>query len=161
MPTSPRTGPKLSAFWAQLAIYMSGMTDTFEYATRPGSTGLSILSFAGLGALTVFLWQVAPGYVLLLMIPALIMCLWQVTRVPTYGIRMSSTTWCIMSGDDDMVIPTAKIAYLRVTDRGMNRSIGLMLEDGTEIRLPMECLPDPMEMIREATSRGIPVRELS
>lgn len=137
------------------------MTDTFEYATRPGSAGLSILSIVGLGALTTFLWQVSPGFVLLLMVPALVVCLWQITRVPTYGIKMTRTSWRIMGGSDDLVIPTAQIAYLRVVDRGTYRRIGLMLDDGTEIVLPLECLPDPFDMIREATNRGIPVRQLS
>lgn len=137
------------------------MTDTFEYATRPGSAGLSILSIVGLGALTAFLWQVSPGFVLLLMVPALVVCLWQITRVPTYGIKMTRTSWRIMGGSDDLVIPTAQIAYLRVVDRGTYRRIGLMLDDGTEIVLPLECLPDPFDMIREATNRGIPVRQLS
>lgn len=137
------------------------MTDTFEYATRPGSAGLSILSFVGLSALTVFLWQIAPGFVLLLMVPALLMCLWQITRVPTYGIRMTRSTWSILGGTDDLKIPTAQIAYLRVVDRGAHRRIGLMLDDGTEVVLPLECLPDPYDLIREATNRGIPVRQQS
>ncbi|OAN71650.1 hypothetical protein A8B78_19970 [Jannaschia sp. EhC01] len=158
-PSAPRSGPARSLIWAQLSGYIIAMTDTFEYATRPGSTGLSILSFAGLSALTVFLWQISPGYVLLLMVPALLMCLWQITRVPTYGIRMTGSTWNIMGGQDDLVIPTAQIAYLRVVERGANRRIGLMLEDGTEVVLPLECLPDPYDLIREATNRGIPVRQ--
>lgn len=146
---------------AQLARYITVMTDTFEYATRPGSAGLSILSFVGLSALTVFLWQISPGYVLLLMVPALIACLWQVTRVPTYGIKMTRSSWRVLGGSDDLVIPTAQIAYLRVVDRGLNRRIGLMLDDGTEVVLPLECLPDPFDLIREATNRGIPVRQQS
>lgn len=137
------------------------MTDTFEHATRPGSAGLSILSLVGLSALTVFLWQISPGYVLLLMVPAMIVCLWQVTRVPTYGITMTRSSWRILGGSEDLVIPTAQIAYLRVVDRGMNRRIGLMLDDGTEVVLPLECLPDPFDLIREATNRGIPVRQQS
>lgn len=161
MPNPPRTGPERSLIWAQLATYIVVMTDTFEYATRPGSAGLSILSFVGLSALTVFLWQISPGYVLLLMVPALVMCLWQITRVPTYGIKMTRSSWCILGGTDDLMIPTAQIAYLRVVDRGAHRRIGLMLDDGTEVVLPLECLPDPYDLIREATNRGIPVRQQS
>lgn len=138
---------------------MNAMTDTFEHATRPGSAGLSILSFVGLSALTVFLWQISPGFVLLLMVPALLICLWQITRVPTYGIKMSDTTWSILDGANDIDIPTDRITYLRVVESGTNRRIGLMLEDGTELVLPLECLPDPYDLIREATNRGIPVRQ--
>ncbi|QXT38709.1 hypothetical protein [Gymnodinialimonas ceratoperidinii] len=135
------------------------MTDTFEYATRPGSAGLSILSFAGLSALSVFLWQITPGLVLLLMVPAFLVCLWQLMNVPTYGIRMTRSAWSVMGGAEDIVIPTAQIAYLKVIMRSENPRIGLMLDDGTEIVLPVECLPDPYDLIREATNRGIPVRE--
>lgn len=138
---------------------METMTDTFEHATRPGSAGLSVLSFVGLSALTVFLWQFSPGFVLLLMVPALLICLWQVTRVPTYGIKMMPDTWRVLDGANDIVIPTAEITYLRVVDHGNNRRIGLMLNDGTELVLPVECLPDPYDLIREATNRGIPVRQ--
>ncbi|WP_341861181.1 hypothetical protein [Gymnodinialimonas sp. 57CJ19] len=137
------------------------MTDTFEYASRPGSASLSILSFTGLSALTVFLWQIAPGFVLLLMVPALLVCLFQVTRVPTYGIKMTRSSWRIHGGNEDIVIPTAQISHLSVINRGADRRMGLMLEDGTEIVLPLQCLPDPYDMIREATNRGIPVRERS
>lgn len=137
------------------------MTDTYEYAARPGSAGLSILSFVGLGAFTAFLWQVSPGTVMLLMIPALLVCLWQVMRMPVYGIKMTKSAWHVLGGGNDFVIPTDQIAYLRFSDLGSTRRIGLMLEDGTEVVLPVEGLPDPMDLIREATNRGIPVRDLT
>lgn len=138
---------------------MIAMTDTFQYASRPGSAGLSILGFVGLSALTVFLWQISPGYVLLLMVPALLISLWQFTRVPTYGIKMTPDTWTVHAGADDIVIPTEQIAFLRVVDRGNTPRIGVMLDDGTELVLPTDCLPDPYDLIREATNRGIPVRQ--
>lgn len=137
------------------------MSDTYEYAARPGSAGLSILSLVGLGALTVFLWQISPGTVLLMMIPALVACLWQLTRMPVYGIKMTKYAWHVLGGGNDYVIPTAQISYLRFSDVGTTRRFGLMLTDGTEIVLPVEGLPDPMDLIREATNRGIPVRDLT
>lgn len=137
------------------------MTDTYEFATRPGNTGLSLIAFTGLGALAALLWQLAPSYVILLMIPALAVCLWQMARVPTYGIKMTDTSWHILAGRDDLVIPISQIAYVRMTERGDERRIGVMLDDGTEIQLPVESLPNPMQIIREATQRGIPVREHS
>lgn len=135
------------------------MSDTFQYAARPGSAGLSILSFAGLSALTAFLWQIAPGYVLLLMVPALLGCLWQVTRVPTCGISMSKTAWKISSGNDELSIPTDQIAFLKVENHGSIEHVSVVLNDGTRIMLPADCLPDPYDLIREATDRNIPVRE--
>jgi hypothetical protein len=140
---------------------MCVMADTFEHSSRAGSASLSVMSFVGLGALAAILWQISPGYVLLLMIPALAVCLWQMARVPTYGIRMTNSSWQILGGYDDLIVPTAEIAYLKVVERENHRRIGLMLEDGTEIVLPVECLPEPLNLIREATQRGIPVREFS
>jgi hypothetical protein len=137
------------------------MSDTYQYAARPGSAGLSILSFVGLSALTVFLWQISPGSVLLLMIPALLVCLWQIAQMPTYGIKMTKTAWHVMGGHEDLVIPLSHIAYVRLTDAGLTRQVGIMLSDGTEVILPSEGLPDPLDMIREATERGIPVRDLT
>lgn len=134
------------------------MTETFDHAARPGTAGLSLLSFAGLGALTAMLWQISPGSVPLLLVPAAVACLWQITRMPTYGIKMTDLYWTILGGRDDIVIPTARMLYLRVVDRGAHRRVALMLDDGTEVVLPMACLPDPYDMIREATNRGIPVR---
>ncbi len=137
------------------------MTDTYEYAARPGSASLTILSFLGLGALSAFLWQVSPGNVVLLMIPALLVCLWQLARMPVYGIKMTRTNWHVLGGHNDVVIPADQIAYLRFSDVGSTRRIGLMLEDGTEVILPVEGQPNPMDLIREATNRGIPVRDLT
>ncbi len=137
------------------------MAHTFEHSSRPGSASLSVVTFVGLAALAAILWQIAPGYVLLLMIPALAACLWQMTRVPTYGIKITPTSWHILGGYDDLVIPTGQIAYLSILERGADRHIGLMLRDGTEIVLPVESLPDPSHLIRAATTHGIPVREVS
>lgn len=137
------------------------MSDTFEHSSRPGSASLTVVSFVGLGALAAILWQISPGFVLLLMIPALAVCLWQMARVPTYGIKMTKTSWHILGGYEDLIVPTNQIAYLRVVERDGQRRIRLMLEDGTEIQLPTESLPDSFNVIREATARGIPVRELT
>ncbi len=135
------------------------MSDTYTYAARPGSAGLSVLSFAGLCALTVFLWQVSPGSVLLLMIPALLVCLWQVVNLPTYGIKMTRSAWHVLGGHDDLVIPVSEIAYVKLANIGTSQRISLMLNDGSEVVLPAEGLPNPTDLIREATQRNIAVRD--
>jgi hypothetical protein len=137
------------------------MTDTFEYSVRPGSTALSALSFVGLGVLAFFLWQVAPGFVLLAAIPALAACVWQVMNMPKYGIRMTASTWQLLGIEDDFVIPTQQISYLRVQKKDGAPLVSLILEDGTEIRLPTEFLPDLTALVREATARNVAVRGLA
>lgn len=135
------------------------MTDTFEYATRPGKTGLSVIAITGLGALAALLWPLVPGYVVLLVIPALAMCLWQMTRVPTYGVKVSETSWKILGGYDDLDVPTSRISHLQVRERADLRRISLMIDDGTEIQLPVDSLPEHTNLMREAAERGIPVRQ--
>lgn len=133
------------------------MSDTFEYVARPGSSALSVLSFVGLGALATFLWQIAPGYVLLLLIPALAICLWQVMNVPTYGMKITQEAWHLIGGDDDIAIPVDRIASLRTVDHDGEQRIRLMMDDGSELQLPAECLPEPGALIRAAEARGIDV----
>ncbi|WP_224814558.1 hypothetical protein [Hasllibacter sp. MH4015] len=137
------------------------MTDTFEYTVRPGSATLSVVAFTGLGALTAFLWQTSAGFALLFMIPTLAVCLWQLARVPTYGIRITPGHWHILGGHEEMAIPTGQISYLKIVDRNGVLRAGLMLVDGTEVVLSSDVVPGPLELIREATARGIPVREFS
>lgn len=137
------------------------MTENFEYSVRPGSTALSVLSFIGLGVLAFFLWQVSPSFVLLAGIPALAACVWQVMNMPKYGIRMTASTWQLLGIEDDFVIPTRQISYLRVQKGSGAPKVSLMLEDGTEIRLPSEFLPDLPALVREATARNVAVRGLA
>ena len=135
------------------------MTDTFEYAVRPGSAALSVLSFIGLGVLTLFMWHMAPGFVLLLFIPALGACVWQVMTLPRYGIRMAPKTWHLLGIEDDFTIVVSEIAYLRVVEKRTGRKVAIVLVDGTEVRLPSECLPDVDKVISEAQARGVEVRD--
>lgn len=137
------------------------MTEIYEYSVRPGSTMLSVVSFVGLGALAFFLWQASPAFVLLACIPALAACVWQVMHLPKYGLRMTPSTWQLLGIEDDFVIPTSQISYLRVQKRDTGPEVGLILEDGTEIRLPTEVLPDLSALVREATARNVPVRGLA
>ncbi|GAA5067799.1 hypothetical protein N0B44_02460 [Roseibacterium beibuensis] len=134
------------------------MTDTFEYAARPGNTALSLAAFAGLSFLTVQLWAVIPGYVLLLLLPALAISLAQMIFVPNWGLRMGRSVWQLDIGRDKVSIPVGRIAYLEVADRRGQTRIAVVLETGERIAMPKQALPDPLVLIREATSRGIPVR---
>ncbi|MBF9044800.1 hypothetical protein HKCCE4037_15765 [Rhodobacterales bacterium HKCCE4037] len=137
------------------------MTETFEYSVRPGSAWLSVLSFIGLGVLAYFLWQVAPGFVLLMAIPALAACVWQVLNLPKYGIRMTPSTWQLLGIEDDFIIPSNQISYLRIQKNEGEPIVGLMLDDGTEIRLPNDFLPDLKSLVREAAARNVAVRGMA
>lgn len=72
---------------------------------------------------------------------------------------MSKTAWKISSGNDELSIPTDQIAFLKVENHGSIEHVSVVLNDGTRIMLPADCLPDPYDLIREATDRNIPVRE--
>ncbi|MBO6602791.1 MULTISPECIES: hypothetical protein [Paracoccaceae] len=136
------------------------MTGDFEYRARHGGLALSIVAFAGLALLSAFLWQSMPGFVLLLMIPALAVCLWQMIVTPVYGLHLSRDVWHILEGPNDRHLPTASIAHLRVSDRDGTARCTIVMTDGAEIELPDLAVPSPLVLIREATNRGIPVREI-
>ncbi len=134
------------------------MSDTsFEYIARPGSSTLSVVSFVGLGALATFLWQLAPGLVLLILVPALAICAWQVMNVPSYGIKITDETLHLIGGDDDIAIPVNQIVSLRTVARGEEKRIRVMMDDGSELQLPVECVPDADVLLSAAQERGIAV----
>jgi hypothetical protein len=133
------------------------MEHDFTYHSRPGSLPLSLLALAGLILLAVQLWEVIPGFVLLIFIPALLASIAELILTPIYGVRMSDTEWRIEPGAPRRPCRPASIAFLRVQDRGTPRT-SVVLSDGSEIEMPQVALPDPITLIREVTSRGIPVR---
>ena len=134
------------------------MTNTFEHTVQPGRYGLSIMTFIGLGCFAALLWQVAPGYVVILMVPALAICLWQMISVPTYGIRMNKDEVAILGGYEDLSIPTSEINHLLVREHGNDRRVSFILNDGTEVQLPAEFLPEVRRVAHEASECGIAVR---
>ena len=133
------------------------MNSAYSYQNRPGSLGLSLLALAGLICLAIQLWEIIPGFVLLIFIPALTISMAQLALTPIYGVRMTEKEWQIEAGRDAQALPTDQIAYLRMEERGTPRT-SVVLSDGTEVEMPQSALPDPITLIREATNRGIPVR---
>jgi hypothetical protein len=134
------------------------MDKSLTFAARPGNLGLSILAFAGLTLLAAALWPVAPGYVLLLFVPALALCFYQMVLTPIYGLRLGPRNWTVMTEDGDREIHPEQIAYLRIVETGTRASAALVLRDGTEVGIPFDLSPKPLDLIRAATERGIPVR---
>ncbi|MEM7723305.1 MAG: hypothetical protein AAF376_13140 [Pseudomonadota bacterium] len=134
------------------------MTDPIEYAVRPGQMGLSFVAIAGLCLLCAVLWASMPGVVLLLLLPSVGICIYQMIVTPTYGLRMSKEEWVILNGDNDKSIPASDIAYMSITTRDGTTRAALMLHTGAEIEIPVYLTRDPLDLIREATNRGVPVR---
>lgn len=135
-----------------------GMEKVFQYATRPGSLGLSILAFAGLTLLAAMLWNVASGYVLLLFIPALALSFYQMVLSPVQGLRFDAERWTVMTDEGDREIAATDIAYLRIAERDGTARATLILTDGSEIGVPVDLAPNPLDLIQAATDHGIPVR---
>ncbi|QBX99748.1 hypothetical protein E2K80_02595 [Rhodophyticola sp. CCM32] len=136
------------------------MTCDFSYRTRPGGLVLSATAFAGLALLTAFLWHLIPGFVLLLLIPALAGCLWQMIVTPVYGLHLSRDVWYVYDGPDDHILPIKSIAHLRVCDHDGPARCTIVMTDGSHVGVPEQAMPAPLVLIREATDRGIPVRAL-
>jgi hypothetical protein len=136
------------------------MDETFRYHTRPGNLPLSLLALAGLILLAAQLWAIMPGYVMLVFLPALLACIAQLILSPIYGLSLSDTAWRIEAGEDTRELRPDQIAYLRVHDAAISGHTEIVLADGSVIEMPREALPDPLVLIREVTSRGIPVRQV-
>lgn len=135
------------------------MENKYESLFRTGSLGLSIMAFAGLTLLAALLWNVASGYVLLLLIPALAISFYQLILTPIYGLRMDHSRWTVMADGGDRVVPLPEIAHLRVDATGHDAKATLVLRSGDEIVIPVDNTDDGhLELIRAATERGIPVR---
>jgi hypothetical protein len=137
---------------------MEGMNTQLTYADRAGSLTLSLVAFTGLTCLAIFLWQVASGYVLLLLVPALAVSLYQMVLTPVYGLHLEDTRWRVMAQDGDRTIARDDIAHLRIVDYASFARATLVLTDGREVAIPFDLAPNPLELIRAATEQGIPVR---
>jgi hypothetical protein len=134
------------------------MDKIYEFLIRPGSLALSMAAFAALTLLGALVWTVAPGYVLLLLIPALALSLYQMVLTPVYGLRMDARRWTVMAHEGDCVVAAEDIAYLRLDERGAVPRATLVLRTGEEITIPFDLAPDKLDLIRAATERGMPVR---
>ncbi len=134
------------------------MTGYIEYASRPGSTGLSLITLGGLSGLAALVWHSAPGMVILVAMPAIAICMYQTVVTPTFGLRMGRNEWVILDGVDDKRIDAADIAYLRVIERGGVTRASVVLYSGVELEVPLGMEQDPLDLIRDATDLGVPVR---
>lgn len=129
-----------------------------RHANRHASIALGATVFAGLSLVTVHLWSISAGYVLLLAVPALLAGLCQVKVTREHGLVIDTRTWRVMTGSEERRIPADRIAYLRVTSHGPISRAVIVLLDGREVSIPFDLVPDPLELIRAATDLGVPVR---
>ncbi len=134
------------------------MENRFDALFRPGNLALSLTAFAGLTLLAALLWNVAPSFVLLLLIPALAVSFYQIVLSPVYGLRMDDERLTVMTEDGTRVVPFEDIAHVRVADEGRASRATLVLNDGDEVAIPFDMPPGQLDLIRAVTERGIPVR---
>lgn len=152
--------PPPSQTLARIPGFNRIMDKTFHYQARQGSLSLSLFALAGLILLAAQLWEIMPGFVMIAFIPALLVSIAQLILTPVYGVAMSPEEWRIEAGKDAKSLPVDDIAYLRLTERRTAPDAAIVLSDGSEIPVPYIALPEPLILIREATSRGIPVRHV-
>lgn len=137
------------------------MTADFEYRTRGGSLALSVAALSGLTLLAAVIWTVAPVYALVLMVPALAACFYQLVFSPVYGVAVSGDGWRILSEAPDRVVQFADIAHVAFSEKPGRPRVALILRDGTTVPIPNEGLPgDLMDLIRQASDRGLNIRQL-
>ena len=134
------------------------MEKTLSYTARPGNLALSMVAFCGISLLAAFLWEAASGYVILLFIPALALCFYQMTLSLIYGLKIALGRWTVMTEQGDRVIASEDIAFLRISPAGRSAHATLVLRDGEEVAIPFDLSPDPLELIQISTECGVPVR---
>lgn len=136
------------------------MNHHFEYRSRSGSLSLSVFALAGLTLLAAVIWTVAPVFALILGVPAIAACFYQLVASPVYGVRLSRESWQVFSETADQTIPLTDIAHVRFSDRPGAPRCTLALNDGTNLALPDEALPkDLMGLIRETSAKGLRIRQ--
>lgn len=127
-------------------------------AGHPGHLAFNMIVFAGLVLLAAALWRVASGYVILLFIPALLLCFYQIVVTQAYGLRLDDRHWRICAREGVVEIPADRISCLRVTRHGAVARATLILTDGSKVAIPFDLAPMPVALMQAASAHGIPVQ---
>jgi len=137
------------------------MASEFEYRTRNGSLALSVAALSGLTLLAAVIWTVAPVFSLVLLVPALLLCFYQVVFSPVHGVAVTGEGWKIFSEAPDRLIKLDQIAHVAFSEKPGLPRVALVLNDGSRVELPNEALPgDLMELTRQASARGMNIRQI-
>lgn len=135
--------------------YGTGMTENtadFAYRTRPGSLWLSVFALAGLTLLSAVVWTIAPVFALVLLVPSVLICLYQMIASPVYGISLNAARLHVRSDAPDLEVPLAEIARLDLS--GADAMVHL--RDGATLPLPGAVLPrDRSALIAAAHGHGL------
>ena len=134
------------------------MDNALPPAARPGNLALSVLALAGLTLLAAQLWTVASGYVILLFIPALLACLYQMVVTRETGLRLDARQWRVTTEEGHYVFASDDIAHLRIIEHGQLSRAVLVMTDGGEFTIPFDLAPDAVDLTRAAEAVGVPVR---
>jgi hypothetical protein len=134
------------------------MENRYHTLFRPGNLALSMVAFSGLTLLAAFLWNVAAGYVLLLLIPALAISFYQMILSPVYGLKMDAEALTVLAEQGQTTVPVHDIAHIRIDQQGATSRATMVLKGGGEIAIPVDMAAGQFDLIRAATDRGIPVR---
>lgn len=143
---------------AQSGGFLMRMENRYQTLFRPGNLALSMVAFAGLTLLAAFLWKIAAGYVLLLLIPALAISFYQLVLSPVYGLRMDTEALTVLADTGKTSIAFRDIAHIRIKEDGAASHATVVLKDGHEVAIPFDVASGQFDLIRVATDRGIPVR---
>jgi hypothetical protein len=127
-------------------------------ASRPGNLALSVFALSGLTLLAAQLWTVASGYVILLFIPALLACLYQMVLTREEGLRLDARQWRVTTGDGHYVFASDDIAHLRIIEHGQLSRAVIVMTDGAEFTIPFDLAPDADDLTRAAGAVGVPVQ---
>ena len=137
------------------------MSAAYEYRNRGGSLILSIAALSGLTLLAAVIWTVAPVFSIVLMVPALLVCFYQLVFSPVYGVAVSGDGWRILSEAPDRTIGLDEISHVAFSERADRPRVELVLNDGKKVPLPHQAVPgDLMELTRQACAHGMNIRQV-
>ena len=117
------------------ATQTPSMTD-YTYLTRPSAV----------------IWTIAPAFAVILLLPSVLICVYQMIASPVYGLSLTAEAWRVHSEEPDFDIPLADIARAELSGPDAT----LHLRDGTRLALPASVLPkDRSALIEAARARGL------
>lgn len=138
---------------------MSVHNPKHSYSRRSGNATASLIAFGGLLALIALCWNISPVIAVVIGIPALMVCAWQLTLTPNYGVSFGKDLIKITSNKGAECVPVDKVAYLRLVSVTTQQPAAFVMRDGKEITLPDLALPDGLAQIRSmAAEHGVAIR---
>ncbi|KQI71534.1 hypothetical protein AN191_12490 [Loktanella sp. 5RATIMAR09] len=137
------------------------MSDVYEYRRAP-SKGPIWLAFLGMVLLIVaIIYFEATQLEALAWIIGAVLIAWMLLPQPISGVRIDADHLTLAAWRDPRPIPLDDIAYLRVSEAGLDPEVAIVYRNGTIEDIFSGDLPDTDTLIAVLAERGVPVRDVA